>query len=71
MHTKGFDFLRSLVTSLSLVTMLVGAVGPMSVLASHTAAPLNYAVNAVPVGNSELAQRRSVRELSSISESGS
>jgi hypothetical protein len=39
MHTKGLNFLRSLVTAVSLVTMLVGAVGPMNVLASHTPNP--------------------------------
>jgi glycosidase len=44
MHTKGFGFLRSLVTAASLVTMLVGAVGPMPVLASHTANPTNVTI---------------------------
>src|SRR6185503_6074063 len=39
MHTKSFSVIRSLVTAISLVTMLVGAVGPMPVLASHTANP--------------------------------
>ena len=41
MHTKNFSVIRSLVTAISLVTMLVGAVGPIPVLASHTSNPAN------------------------------
>jgi glycosidase/fibronectin type 3 domain-containing protein len=41
MHTKSLRLLRSLVTALSLVTIVVGAVGPVPVLASHTANPSN------------------------------
>jgi hypothetical protein len=44
MHTRSFGFLRSLVTVLSLVTMLVGAVGPMPVLASPAFAPTSVAL---------------------------
>lgn len=44
MHTKSFGFLRSLVTAVSLVTMLVGAVGPMSVLASPAFAPTSVTI---------------------------
>src|SRR5215203_1917522 len=41
MHIQSFRLLRSLVTVLSLVTILVGMVGPMPVLASHTSNPSN------------------------------
>ena len=44
MHNKGFSFLRSLVTAVSLVTMLVGAVGPMPVLASPAFAPTSVTI---------------------------
>jgi len=44
MHTKGLNFLRSLVTAVSLVTMLVRAVGPMPVLASPAFAPTSVTI---------------------------
>ena len=44
MHTRNLGFFRSLVTALSLVTMLVGVVGPVPVLASHTPDPTNVAI---------------------------
>src|SRR5689334_25062389 len=44
MHIKSFSFTRSLVTAVSLVTMLVGAVGPMPVLASHTSNPTSVTI---------------------------
>jgi glycosidase len=39
MHTKSLGIVRLLVTTVSLVTILAGAVGPMPVLAEHTSAP--------------------------------
>src|SRR5215216_543890 len=39
MYTKRLGFFRSLVTALSLVAILVGTVGPVPVLASHTPNP--------------------------------
>src|SRR5262245_37105748 len=50
MHTRTFGFIRSLVTALSVVTILVGAVGPVPVLASRTVPSSNYVINAAPVG---------------------
>ena len=44
MHIKSFSFIRSLVTAVSLVTMLVGAVGPVPVLASHTSNPTSVTI---------------------------
>ena len=44
MHTRSLGFFRSLVTALSLVTILVGAVGPVPVLASHTPKPTSVTI---------------------------
>ncbi|HXD11766.1 MAG TPA: hypothetical protein VN653_17000, partial [Anaerolineales bacterium] len=44
MHTKSFSVIRSLVTAISLVTMLMGAVRPMPVLASHTPNPTSVTI---------------------------
>ena len=44
MHTRSLGFFRSLVTALSLVTILVGAVGPVPVLASHTPNPTGVTI---------------------------
>ncbi|HEU0293624.1 MAG TPA: alpha-amylase family glycosyl hydrolase [Anaerolineales bacterium] len=44
MHTRSLGFFRLLVTALSLVTILVGAVGPVPVLASHTPDPTNVTI---------------------------
>ncbi|MEP7136310.1 MAG: alpha-amylase family glycosyl hydrolase [Chloroflexota bacterium] len=44
MHIKGFSFIRSLVTAVSLVTLLAGAVGPMPVLASPAFAPTSVTI---------------------------
>ncbi len=44
MHTKSSNFIRSLATAISLVTMLVGVVGPMPVLASHTPNPTSVTI---------------------------
>jgi len=44
MHTKSLGFVRLLFTAISLVTILVGAVGPMPVLASHTSNPASVTI---------------------------
>src|SRR5262245_55596019 len=44
MHTRSLGLYRSLVTAASLVTILVGAVGPVPVLASHTPSPTSVTI---------------------------
>src|SRR6185503_5805080 len=44
MHTRSLGLFRSLVTGLSLVAILVGTVGPVPVLASHTPDPTSVTI---------------------------
>jgi len=44
MYTRTSGFLRSLVTALSLVTLVLGAIGPIPVFASHTPNPTSVTI---------------------------